>query len=256
MSKQIWERHYYRNKDIDFFINHQIIEYDMKSAGLSLAKEYGYLDKNIIKKLEEMSKDERNRLMGIIKIKDKQLVKNENKALVEARKKFIEMNNIDNDNIISIKKDALFVSKECYNLKLGDIQFVPKNKYSSYMVLNNIEFYYNHLKLDVKGINDNLLKLHNDYMIQFFKQYFQYIEMGKSNKLLDFIAGFVYRYKSRDLDIRYYREFNAMSLFKLNKQTSYGTEYLIKYVDDESFSDIDIGYNFFKYLIPLMISLI
>lgn len=256
MSKQIWERHYYRNKDIDFFINNQIIEYDIKSAGLSLAKEYGYLDKNIIKKLDEISKDERNRLMGIIKIKDKQLVKNENKALVEARKKFIEMNNIDNDNIISIKKDALFVSKECYNLKSGEIQFVPKNKYTSYMVLNNIEFYYNRLKLDIKGINDDLLKLHNDYMLQFFKQYFQYIEMGKSNKLLDFIAGFVYRYKSRDLDIGYYREFNAMSLFKLNKQTSHGTEYLIKYIDEESFNDIDIGYNFFKYLIPLMISLI
>ena len=256
MTKQIWERHYYRNKDIEFFINNQIIEYDIKSAGLSLAKEYKYLDSKIIKKLDNMSKEERNRMMGIMKIKNKQLIKNENKALVEARKKFIEANNIDNDNIISIKKDALFVSKECYNLQLGEIEFVPKNKYSSYMFLNNIEFYYSRLKLDIKGINDDLLKLHKDYMLTFFKQYLQYIEMGKSTKLLDFIAGFVYRYKSRDLDIGYYREFNALSLFKLNKQTSYGTEYLIKYIDEESFNDIDIGYNFFRYLIPLMISLI
>jgi len=256
MSKQIWERHYYRNKDIDFFINNQIIEYDIKSAGLSLAKEYKYLDNKLITKLDNMSKEERNRMMGIIKIKDKQLVKNENKALVEARKQFIELNNIEFDDIISIKKDALFVSKECYKLKSGEIEFIPKNKYSSYMVLNNIEFYYNRFKLDIKGINDDMINLHEEFMLSFFKQYLQYIEMGKTNKLLDFIAGFVYRYKSRDLNIGYYREFNALSLFKLNKQTSYGTEYLINYVDEEGFKDIDIGYNFFKYLIPLMISLI
>ena len=60
MTKQIWERHYYRNKDIDFFINNQIIEYDMKSAGLSLAKEYKYLDSKIIKKLDNMSKEEQS----------------------------------------------------------------------------------------------------------------------------------------------------------------------------------------------------
>lgn len=256
MSKQIWERHYYRNKDIDFFINNQITEYDIRSAGLSLAKEYKYLDNKTINKLENMSKDERNRMMGIIKIKDKQLVKNENKALVQARKEFIEMNNIYNDDIISIKKDAIFVSKSCYNLKYGEVEFVPKNRYSSYIVLNNIEFYYNKNKLDIKGISDEMIKLHDDYMLSFFKQYLQYIEMGKTNKLLDYIAGFVYKYKSRSLDIGYYREFNALSLYKLMKKTTFGTEYMIKYIDEETFKDIDIGYNFFKYLIPLMISLI
>ena len=100
MSKYIWERHYYRNKDIDFLMNNKIIEYDIKSAGLSLAKEFKYLSDNVINKLENMSKSERNRMMGIMKINNKQLVKNENTALIEARKKFIKLNTNDK---ISVK---------------------------------------------------------------------------------------------------------------------------------------------------------
>ena len=45
-------------------------------------------------------------------------------------------------------------------------------------------------------------------------------------------------------------------MFKLNTETSFGTEYLIKYIDDENFDGVNIGYNFFKYLIPLTVMLI
>ena len=256
MSKYIWERHYYRNKDIDFLMNNKIIEYDIKSAGLSLAKEFKYLSDNVINKLENMSKSERNRMMGIMKINNKQLVKNENTALIEARKKFIKLNELDIEDIISIKKDAIFVHKNCRELKFGEIEFVPKNIYSSYMMINNIEFYYNKNHLDIKGINDNLLKLHNDYMLLFFKKFMCLYAVGKTNELIDFLTGFVYKYKTRNLDKEYYREFNALSMFKLNTKTSFGTEYLINYIDDENFNSIDIGYNFFKYLIPLTVMLI
>ena len=256
MSKSIWERHYYRNKDIDFLMNNKIIEYDIKSAGLSLAKEFKYLNNATINKLENMSKSERNRMMGIMKIKNKQLVKNENEALIEARKKFIKLNEIDIEDIISIKKDAIFVHKNCRELKFGEIEFVPKNVYSSYMMINNIEFYYNKNHLDIKGISDDLLKLHDGYMLSFFNKFMCLYEVGKTNELIDFLTGFVYKYKTRSLNKEYYREFNALSMFKLNNETSFGTEYLIKYIDDENFDGVNIGYNFFKYLIPLMVMLI
>lgn len=256
MSKHIWERHYYLNKDNDLLINNDIFEYDIKSAGLSLAKEYKYLDINIVNKLEKMDKYERNRLMGIMKINNTDLVKHENQGLVESRRKFILSNEIEPDEIISIKKDALFVNRKCSNLTFGNIEFVPKNRYTTYMYMNNIEFYYNHDKLDIKGINDEILFLHNDYMISFFKKYLRLLQGSRINELIEYSTEFLYAYKIRALDIEYYREFNRISKYKLTKKTCYNTEFMIDYVDKESFDMIDITYNYFMYLVPLTVMLV
>lgn len=255
MSKSIWERHYYRNRDIGFLVNDEIIEYDIKSAGLNLAKEFKYLDENIIHKLESMDKERRNIQMGLMKIKDKQLVKNENTAFVEARRFFIRSNNLSANNIISIKKDAIFTSQRCRNLKFGNIEFVPKNKYSTYIEINNLEFYYNKDKLDVKGISDILLKKHEGYMVEFFKDFFSLYESGSTKLLIDYMTEFVYRYKTRLLETEYYREFNATSSFMLNNVIE-KKGFIIDEIDSSSLSDINIAYNYFNYLVPMTTMLI
>ena len=56
----IWERHNYTNHDIGMIINGEIIEYDIKAAGLNLAREFGYIDDVILDRLEEMDKRTRN----------------------------------------------------------------------------------------------------------------------------------------------------------------------------------------------------
>ena len=255
MAKPVWERHYYTNREIGMITNSEIIEYDIKSAGLSLAKEYGYIDEDIIQKLEAMDKATRNIRMGLMKKKYEQLSKNENQALVEARKLFIKSNNLDVENIISIKKDAVFVSQRCNFRKFGNIEFVPKNKYTSYIELNKLEFYYSPNCLDVKGIDDVVLQKHNNYMIKFFKEYLFLLESGNESKLKEYITNFVYRYKSRLLDIGYYREFNATSSYRLNDVIE-NKYYVIDTMDSASFSNVDISYNYFKYLVPLCTLLI
>lgn len=255
MTKQIWERHNYTNHDIEFLINSEIVEYDIKSAGLSLAKEYKYLNEKTINKLENMSKFDRNRRMGILKLIDKQLSKNENNALIEARKLFIKSNNLSVGNIIAIKKDAVFVTQRCNNRKFGNIEFVPKNKYTSYMELNRLEFYYNSNRLDIKGIDDVMLEKHENYMLEFFKTYLSFLESGNDSQLKDYITNFVYRYKTKLLDLEYYREFNASSAYRL-KDMIENNIYGIDTINSASFEDIDISYNYFKYLVPLCTMLI
>jgi hypothetical protein len=255
LSKQIWERHNYTNHDIGQIINGEIIEYDIKAAGLNLAKEFGYIDKKILDKLESMSKKDRNIQMGLLKKKDEQLSKKENEAFIEARKLFIVTNKLDVEDIVAIKKDAIFVSRRCNNRKFGNIEFIPKNKYTSYMELNKLEFYYNSNQLDVKGIGDSVYDQHRDYMIDFFKTYFSLMEIDNKAKLINYITNFVYRYKSRLLDLRYYRELNVQSTYRLNiivEKKVYGLDN----IDDSSFETIDISYNYFKYLVPLCTSLI
>lgn len=255
MSKQLWERHNYTNHDIEILINSEIVEYDIKSAGLSLAKEFKYLNEKIIDKLEKMNKTDRNRRMGILKISDKQLSKNENNALVEARKLFIKSNNLSVENIIAIKKDAIFVTHRCNNRKFGNIEFVPKNKYTSYIELNKLEFYYNSNRLDIKGIEDVMLSKHDNYMMDFFKTYLSLLESGNESQLKDYITNFVYRYKTRLLDLGYYREFNASSSYRL-KDMIENNIYGIDTINSSSFDYVDISYNYFKYLVPLCTMLI
>lgn len=255
MTKQLWERHNYTNHEIEILINSEIVEYDIKSAGLSLAKEYKYLSEKTIEKLEKMNKADRNRRMGILKISDKQLSKNENNALVEARKLFIKSNNLSVENIIAIKKDAIFVTHRCNNRKFGNIEFVPKNKYTSYIEINKLEFYFNSNRLDIKGIDDVMLEKHDNYMLNFFKTYLSLLESGNESQLKDYITNFVYRYKTKLLDLGYYREFNASSSYRL-KDMIENNIYGIDTINSSSFEDIDISYNYFNYLVPLCTMLI
>lgn len=255
MSKEIWERHNFTNHDIGQIINGEIIEYDIKAAGLNLAKEFGYIDRKILDKLEKMDKKDRNIHLGLLKKKDEQISKKENEAFIEARKLFIVTNKLNVEDIVAIKKDAIFVSRRCNVRKFGNIEFIPKNKYTSYMELNKLEFYYNSNQLDIKGIGDSVYDQHEHFMIEFFKTYFSLMEIDNKSKLIDYVTNFVYRYKSRLLDLRYYREMNVQSSYRMNiivEKSVYGLDN----IDNSSFDYIDISYNYFKYLVPICTSLI
>ena len=146
MSKEIWERHNYTNHDIGMIINGEIIEYDMKAAGMNLAREFGYIDSKILDHLETLDKERRNIYLGLMKKNDEQLSKKENQAFIEARRLFIVSNKLSVEDIIAIKKDAIFVSRRCMNRKFGNIEFIAKNKYTSYLEKGNADTYW-HLLL-------------------------------------------------------------------------------------------------------------
>ena len=255
MSKQIWERHNFTNHDIGMIINGEIIEYDIKSAGLSLAKEFGYLDKRTIEYLESLDKKRRNIHLGLLKKSNEQLSKKENEAFIEARRLFIVTNKLNVEDIIAIKKDAIFVSRRCLERKFGNIEFIAKNIYTSYLEINKFEFYYNSRQLDIKGINDVVYEQHEKYMINFFQTYFSLLELNNKGKLIDYITNFVYQYKSKLLDIQYYREFNVQSTYRLNIMVEKNV-YGIDNIDNSGFESIDIAYNYFNYLVPLCTMLI
>ena len=107
MSNEIWKRHNFTNHDIGQIINGEIIEYDIKAAGLNLAKEFGYIDKKILEKLEQMDKKDRNIHLGLLKKNNEQLSKKENEAFIEARRLFIVTNKLDVEDIVAIKRDAI-----------------------------------------------------------------------------------------------------------------------------------------------------
>ena len=245
----LYNHHNYLNKDIKYIISNEIIEYDIKSAGFNIMKYFKLLDDEKLQKLEALDKKQRQIMLGLYKKNDKSLGNKENEKFREVRKWFFEANNLTDDDIISIKKDAIITTKRCYNTRLDNIEFVEKNIYTSYYYINKKEFYYNLNTVDVKGISDEKLKLHKEYMLDFLYTLFKMNEISNRNRIINFIKEFSHYYKSRKLDANYYRELNEESLFRLN------VGFFNKSVGSKTATDVsllNIDYNYLRYIIPLM----
>ena len=127
MVSDLYKRHFYVNKSIDSLVNNEIIEYDMKSADISIIESKGLISEEEIKLIKSLPKKVRNTKIGKMQKHNKELVKELNKGFTEYRKLLIETNEIDDSDIISIKKDAIFTTKRCDKKSFDKVQFVEKN---------------------------------------------------------------------------------------------------------------------------------
>lgn len=247
--ENIWEKDTFLNDNIIYTFNKDIIEYDMKEAGFSLIQEYGLLPNDTISQLKKMSKDKRKIQIGKIQIKNEDLKTNLKLAFQDARHSFFVMNDLDENDVISIKKDAIFVIKYCSHQEIGKhINFRPKHYYSSYIRLGKrLELYYSPDDFSVKGIGDERIKLHNEYMIKFLRLYFKKMETSDSKTVIDFTRSFIDKYKSRELALGFYRNFNEKSDFTIIGDDN---KYM-QYWEDEK-DQVDISYNYFNILLKLI----
>lgn len=240
----------YLDKDTQYLISTNIVEYDISSAGYSISRYYKLLDDRTLSWLETLPKEERHIQIGLL---CKRLPKYNDalkQAFINIRKEFFVANNIVDDDILSIKKDAIFLLRYADVTKFGDdVAFAEKNIYTSYYYINKKEFYSSPTKLDVKGISDETLELHKDYMLDFMQNIFRLAETSDNAQIIRQLVGFIDAYKSRNLEVGYYREFNDSSTYRL------GTEFLrtpmgLSNVDDVD--DINISYNYMNYIRPLV----
>jgi len=209
VNKSIW-----LNPNIDYLFNNEIIEYDIKDAGFTLIKEYKLLPSDVIKQLELIPKGfDRHKQIGIMQKDNKQLSENLLQKFSEVREWFIKSNKLTDNDIISVKKDAVYVIGEVDNTKLNSITFAKKNVYSSYVRFPdnlNLEIYYYDNTLDIKGMNDICVNRHRLYMMEFLRIVINMIE-NHDGKVKRYVMNFIEKYKKQELDKLYYLEFNNMS---------------------------------------------
>lgn len=238
------------NENIFYLFNKTIYEFDMKDAGYNLTRAYKLLPNDKIEELGRLKKERRRIEIGKLQ-RDNPIYKERlMKAFEEARRMFFEANELQTDDIISIKKDAIFTTKYCeYYTFLEFIEFRPKNEYSSYIRLNKrIEMYYSQTQLDIKGLSDEAIEYHRDYLINFIRLFFQKMETDDTASVLGFMRRFIDRYKRRELSIEYYRRFDRDPRFDLLDDQS------IKYYEywDEHKEDLDIKFNYIELLVKLV----
>lgn len=231
------------NATIPFLFNRQIIEYDMKRAGLSLIKEYQLLPKETIKKIESYrSKHEQDVIIGRMERTNKELVKAKKEAFTAAREQFYRLNDLEETDILDVRKDAIFVTRNCPHNKFGEyIEFRPKNVYSSFLRVGKrkIELFYCAPDIiDVKGIKDEIVPLHKDGMLTFFTIFIRKMETGNTIDAIRYLRRMIDHYKNLELPLDYYREFDQGSSYR-----SIRNETVEEWWDDRV-SELDISYNY------------
>jgi hypothetical protein len=244
----IWDEELYINPNIPYLFNREIIEYDLKEAGYSIVREFNLLSKDKIEYLNKLDKKKRHITIGIYQRDDKEFKENLKKGFCIARRLFIEKNNIYKNDIVSIKKDALFICKKCEYQKIGKyLNFRPKNTYTSYIRLDKfVELYYNQDNLDIKGIGEDKIELHKNYMVKFLNNYFRKAETSDRVCIINYVRKYIDKYKRKELEAGYYRTFDKRSVIEfINENDSYVLSDSIK-------DNIDIRFNLFNIFIKLI----
>lgn len=208
-SKSTW-----LNPNIEYLFNDDIIEYDIHDAGFSLIQQYQLLPPEKIKELERIPKGiQRHIQVGVLQRDDKEFSKRLTDKFTEVRALFMMMNQLKDDSIISVKKDAIYTIGKVKRTTFGKVKFMEKNHYSSYIRfpdITNLELYYGENGIDVKGMGDAAVNRHRLYMLEFLRKSIKSIEEQDSSVKRKFMR-FFNQYKFDELDEEFYIEFNNVS---------------------------------------------
>lgn len=211
------------NPDIEYLFNNEIIEYDIRDAGFSLIKQFKLLPDDKIRELTSLDKGfDRHRAIGMLQRDDKEFSKRLSDKFAEVRMIFIASNKIGDNDIISVKKDAIYTIGSCDKLKFGTVTFIPKNSYTSYVRFsnaNNLEIYYSSGGMDIKGIGETSLNKHRLFTLEFLRSVISMLEI-KDIRIKRYMMNFINDYKCANLDDGFYLEFNNLSK-NINAQFNY-----------------------------------
>lgn len=260
MAKKLFEKHNFLNKDIKYIKNSVINEYDMKNAGPSILLHNELISQKEYDKLMKMDKHTRSVVVGKFLRKNSDISEALMEGFVEMRKEFFELNEIEDIDVLSVKKDAIFLINTIP--KVTQINehclFRLKNEYTSYLNIRNKEFYYNDLteQFDVKGLSKEVIESQKDYFLKFIKECMKLGCQGKKDELFIKFLEFKNSYIEKELDTEFYRDLS------INKFVfSYNEKYVLTLdnlknisLKDDKYLSINNNLNFLLEMISDMLS--
>lgn len=246
------------NSSYNIILNSFIREYDISKANINVLYERGIIDKETYDNLYYSDKFIREKTIGLMIKKDNNIYREIQKGIIEAKYKLLESNNIDLEDIVCIKNDAVFVmNNKLKYTKFGLIDFKLKNTYTIFLKIDRYEFYYYYNsynkeeKLDIKGINDNKIGIHKNYFMDFLLSLFNTLQIDGIIPAVNLLQNFSNLYINRKLDINYYRKFNSESNFDLLFK---GNIWSSQSVNDLNIVDIRFNYEIIRSIYSILIS--
>lgn len=246
----ILERELYTDKSITFLVS-DIVEYDIREAGFSIIKERNLLPQEQIDEIARIqNKKDRHIKVGLVQRGNKKLREDLTKGFKDFRVWFGEANQLTDDDILSVKKDAIFVKKFCYNTEYGDhIRFIEKNVYTAFMQFGSFEFYLKEDGLDVKGILNDNLELHVRGMLPIIRRVMVLLSQYDEEEALKYVVKTMNDYKFYRLPVECYREFNSVNGYRVWQNDD---EQVVKSVGESYKNNLIIDYNYINILVPLL----
>lgn len=219
--KKLYENHNFLNKDIKYIKDSIITEYDMQNAGLSILLHEGLItQKNYDKLMNNYDKHDRDVVVGKFLKNHPKISKELMEGFVSARKEFFEVNEIDDMDVLSIKKDAIFlVNRSVNQTKINeDYNFRVKNQYNCYMNIRGKEFYYSTDtdELTVKGISTEIISNQENYLLQFIKDCLRLDLTNQKDRLFEKLLVFKNDFLTFNLDKEFYRDITTNSFILTN----------------------------------------
>lgn len=242
--------------ELPFIIN-RITEYDLKAANISAMEASGKFDPKVIARLRDMPKEQREITVGLMEREDRSITKIKKRGIQHAREMLFDANKLQDIEIVSIKNDAVFVAgRRLKYTDFGSYHFIPKNVYSLFMQLDKrLEFYYDgkHKRVDVKGLGKDVPEDpdHQNGMLKFFQNVFQYLVQDRRAQLKQYLIEFVEAYKAKELPICYYKEMNSYSIYRSNLIIGTDSYYMTE-ASEEDLESINGIYNFTRYILPIV----
>ncbi len=236
--------------DISYLANTIIYEYDISKANINVLYSKGAIDKQTYDYLYNANRMIRQVYIGKLQRDDKNIVSILKQGIIEAKKMLFEANNIEDYEVLSIKNDAVFlINRRLNNTKFGLIEFKEKNQFTSFYKINNLEIYYvynqfsKYENIEVKGISDDNIKYHNNYMIELLKDIFFTVQTSGVEIAMRMLKEFYLQYISYQLPVGYYRKFNSDSMFHIKSNSIYNTGFDIDNITEDNKNILDISYN-------------
>lgn len=203
IDKLLWT-----NKDINYLLRKNIVEYDMQAASLSVSRRFNLIEPNRLVQLEQMPKEQRTVQVGLMQRDDKEFSEKMIQGVIKTRQDFLDKNHIKESDILCCHSDAVIFEQT--NAKIYDtidnVKFNNKNRWTSYINYNGIEMYYADGCIDYKGIPKNMLHQHtlglNIYLINIFRMLEDY-----DPSIIKYIKKFQLRYMQDKLPEHFYLPF-------------------------------------------------
>lgn len=244
----LYERDVYLSPVTNYVISSYIREYDIQKANISILHKYGILSLEEYNKYFNMDNLSRNIDMGNLIKYNQEANKILRDGFIQSRRLFFEANDIQEHEVLAIKKDAIYIINKIPSYTEFDgIVFRNKNIYTSFYKLPRLELYYyldmiNKIeKLDVKGINDEVLHLHENHFLDFLRYIFETAQTQPIEEVVKIITNFYNNYINLILDVGFYREFNSMSKFAIKSKNLFS--FYSDTMSNEGKKYLEIGHN-------------
>lgn len=256
MTQTIYRKHNYTRRDVNYIKNTPITEYDMSNAGINILLTHGKFTKEFVDYLNTLDKLTKNITVGKILQEHPDWNKLMMEEFIKIRGEFMYLNNLEDSDILSIKKDAIFViNKKPKILQVHENYiFREKGVYDTYLNVRNKEFYINIEKgtYDVKGFSKKVVDIQEDCFIDFIITC-TLLDKEDRFKLYQHIKNFRNDFLEYKLDKEFYYDLEEDGYkYKYNKES---IVFIVSPTPPEDITLCNIDNNY-KYILEVINTLI